>query len=135
MATSSKVRFSLERLKAKALESLDLRIEQLRERVDNYDSDAEYTRLVNAWRADQKATIAGLTAKVADGTVTDIELEGFKMRPKPGRDRYQYDRDCHALVALVATRSKVVAKTEALVPDEAGNVSLTKTQLREFFDL
>lgn len=135
MATSSKVQFSLAKLKEEALKSIDFRIAQLQERVDSYDSDAEYQRQIDAWRDDQIKTLQSLCEKVNDGTVTDIELEGVKLRPKPTRDRYQHDKNAAMLAAQRALRSRVVAKAESLVPDEDGNLALTKTQLQEFFDI
>lgn len=135
MATSSKIMFKLAELHAKALESLDYQIGLAQAAVDNYDSDADYAARVDAWREDQKATLLALAAKVQADEVTDIELEGFKAKPKPERDRWQHQRDKANLTALLTKRSKMAAKSESLVADENGAVALTKTQLSEFFDL
>lgn len=135
MATSTKVVFHLDTLKQKAMESLDYRIGELQKRVDDYDSDAEYQRRLDNWRTAQMEYVLDLAAKVQAGTVTDLELERFKAKEKPDRDRWEHDRNSRTLAELKVMRSKMQGKADSLVADEHGNVALTKTQLSEFFDL
>jgi hypothetical protein len=135
MATSSKVRFNLEALRQKALESLDLRITQAKTEVDSYfDDEAMEQRLVE-WRAKQEQKISVIFSQLGEGGVDDYRLARFALDPIPSVDKYARRDAEQRLAHLVAKRSQVSAKAESLMPDEDGGIALTKTQLAEFFGL
>lgn len=135
MATSSKVRFDLDTLRRKALESLDLRIAQAQTEVDSYfDDEAMEQRLVD-WRARQEQKLAVIFSQLGEGGVDDYRLAQFALDPIPSVDRYARRDAEDRLARLIAKRSQVQAKAESLLADEDGGISLTKTQLTEFFGL
>lgn len=138
MATSSKVQFNLETLKQKALESIDFRIAEARLHVDSFDDDEALDARVKTWREEQIGKILTMYSRVIgpeSEQPSDHTLAKWKLDPMPEVDKYDRSRAESALRALEAKRSKIVAKSESLVPDDAGNISLTKTQLDEFFGL
>lgn len=135
MATSSKVRFDLDTLRRKALESLDLRIAQAQTEVDSYfDDNAMEARLVE-WRQIQERKIAVIFSQLGEGGVDDYRLAQFALDPIPSVDKWARRDAEQRLASLVAKRSQVEAKAESIMADEDGGVSLTKTQLAEFFGL
>lgn len=136
MATSSKVQFNLETLKAKALESIDHRIAMKRLEVESFEDDAALEQRVAEWRAKQEERISDLFRRLSDEAgIDNHSLAKWKIQPIPEVDRWERERAERDLRSLEAERTRIVAKSESLVPDEAGNVSLTKTQLKEFFGL
>lgn len=135
MASSSKVMFKLETLREKALESIDFRIAQKQLEVASFEDEAALTQRIKDWRARQETRIAELFSQLGEGGIGDHQLAKWKIQPIPETDRYERDRAERDLRNLEATRSRIVAKSESLVADEDGNISLTKTQLNEFFGL
>lgn len=135
MASSSKVQFNLETLKAEALKSIDERIARKEDRLSSFADDEALARQVDEWRAAQEARISQLFRDLGDGGVDNHTLSKFKIEPIPERDDYDFRRVARDLEELHRVRSQVVAKSNSLVADSEGNVSLTKTQLSEFFGL
>lgn len=135
MATSSKVKFNLETLKAKALESIDSRIKRATLEVESLDSQEAMDERVAQWRADQEKRVSDLFSRLGDGRMRDRELAEFRIAPMPETSIRDRSRAESRLRDLKDTRSQIVAKAESLVPDDEGNISLTKTQLDEFFGL
>lgn len=133
MASSSKVQFNLETLKAEALKSLDERIERKSNRLASFSDDVALEAEVAEWRAAQEARLSDLFRSLE--TIDNHALSKFKIEPIPERDDYDYRRVARELEELHRLRSQVVAKSNSLVADSEGNVSLTKTQLSEFFGL
>lgn len=133
--SSSKVMFRLETLKAEALKSIDFRIQQKRLEVESYDDDAALEERRAEWRAAQEQRISELFSRLGQKGITDEGLAAFKIDPIPEVDRWDRSKAEHDLSRLQSLRTQIVAKTEALVADDAGNISLTKTQLAEFFGL
>jgi hypothetical protein len=135
VATSSKVKFNLETLKTKALESIDVRIAQAQDEVNSHEDPAALEKRIDEWRATQETRISDLFSRLGDGGIRDRELAEFRVQPMPDtstRERYRAEGNLRELRSI---RSQIVAKTGSLVPDEDGNISLTKTQLSEFFGL
>jgi hypothetical protein len=137
MATSSKVRFVLEDLRAKALASIDLRIAQAQVEADSYVDDEALTLRVNDWRERQVAKVQALAAQLAEdeAAVDNHRLSKFSLDPIPSVDRWDRRNAQDRLDSLLAKRSQIEAKASAIKPDEDGTVSLTKTQLSDFFGL
>lgn len=135
MATSSKVLFNLETLRSQALESVDMEIKHQETVVASYADDEALEALVKEWRRAQEARISELFRKLGDDDITDSELSKFKLEPMPKIDIWERGKAQARLRELENTRRHILAKATALVPDEGGNVSLTKLQLREFFGL
>ena len=135
MASSSKVQFNLENLKEEALKSIDLRIEAKAAEVASHGDDAALDKLVEEWRARQETRISDLFSKLGDGRLRDLELASFRIEPMPKADVHERFRAQRELQELKAVRTQIAAKSSSLVPDEEGNISLTKTQLSEFFGL
>ena len=135
MATSSKVLFNLSTLKEKALESIDERIGRVKLEIDSYEDPEAQEARIDQWRKDQEKRISDLFARLGDGRLRDRELASFAVQPMPeqtSRDRYRSEARLRDLQDL---RPQIVAKADSLVADENGNISLTKTQLAEFFGL
>lgn len=135
MATSSKVKFNLETLKTMALKSLDERIALARDQYDSYENDDALARRVTAWRARQEEKISHIFSQLGEGGVDDVRLSSFALDPYPQADYYARRDAEQALTRLLSTRSKIIAKSGSITPDEDGNVSLTKTQMSDFFGL
>lgn len=133
MATSSKVQFSLSKLREKALQSIDYRIQQKELEVASYDSDEALTERITEWRARQEEKLSDLFQQL--DTVDNHKLSLFKLDSIPKVDLYDRSRAGRELERLRSKRSQIAAKSESLVGDENGNISLTKTQLEEFFGL
>jgi hypothetical protein len=135
MATSSKVRFNLETLRTKALESIDLRISMAQVEVDSYDDDEALALRVQQWRARQEEKISIIFSQLGDDGVDDYRLSKFALDDIPSVDRYDKREAERTLERLLAKRSQIEAKASAIQPEEDGTVSLTKTQLADFFGL
>lgn len=137
MPGPTKVKFKLQDLQAKALESIDARLEnagrhfmQLTDRTKFEEDSAE-------WRRKAEDQIVNLAHRISTGeTMSDIDLSRAALLPsRPQHDEYAVNRARKAIENLEAERTKIVAKSESLVPDEDGNISLTKSQLADFFGL
>lgn len=135
MATSSKVKFNLETLKEKALESIDARIASKKEEITSYEDPAQLAESVKQWRARQEQKLSDLFRQLGEGGIDDYKLSRFQLEPIPEADRWDRNRAMRELRALEATRTQIVAKAGSLVADEDGNISLTNTQMSEFFGL
>jgi hypothetical protein len=135
MATSSKVVFKLGTLREKALESIDFRIAQQQEEVNLFLSQGELQDLVAQWRADQEAKISEVFSQLGGDDLSNEDLARFRLDDFPKVDVHELRRAEYRLKELRALRSQIEAKSESLVGDEDGNISLTKTQLAEFFGL
>lgn len=133
MASSSKVQFKLETLKDRALETIDLRIAQKQEELDRLGSTEDQAQRTRDWRKAQEAKLRKLFRELEE--MPDNVLAQFQIDKIPSVDRWDRDRVKQALARLQVERTEIIAKAESLVPDEDGNISLTKTQLREFFQL
>lgn len=135
MATSSKVLFNLETLKRRALESIDIRINQAQREVDSFTDEAALNDLIQQWRERQEKRISDLFRRLGDEGISNAELAAFKVSDMPSFSTYELRRAQSTLSSLIAQRSQIEAKADSLVPDADGNISLTKTQLQEFFAL
>lgn len=137
MPGPTKVKFKLEDLKAKALESLDTRIEAAGRTYAQMLDDTAHNLEREDWRRKAEAQVIHLAHRLTtEQGITDADLARAAILPnRPQRDEHAIVRARKALEALEAERTKVVAKSESLVPDEQGNISLTKTQLADFFSL
>lgn len=133
MATSSKVLFKLDELKRQALTAIDERITAKRHEVELHDVSGTIEQEMDEWRASTISRIEDLFNKRYE--IDNYSLSQFKLAPLPRRDNYQRDRMARELDSLQARRVRIVAKSGSLVADADGNIALTKTQLREFFDL
>ena len=133
MATSSKVQFKLSVLKEKALEAIDFKIAQQEVVVQSFDDDAALETRISEWRARQEERVSDLFRSLADQD--NHRLAKFEIDPIPTVDRWDRQRAERDLNSLRNKRSDMLAKSESLVPDESGNIALTKTQLSEFFGL
>ena len=137
MASSSKVVFRLETLRERATEALETKIKIANSNLAAHYDDRALAEAVAKWRAEQEKRVAELASALhEDGSaVADATLAAFSVDDMPSRDRWR-ERECRQrLEYLITRRAEVEAKSSALVPDADGNVHLTKTQLREFFDL
>ena len=135
MATSSKVQFNLETLTGKAFASIDQRISQTEAMIASEGDDDEYAARIKEWRTRQESRISDLFRRLGDSDIGDAELAKWEVEEFPRRDDYEMRRLRRDLASLKVTRSKMEAKVGSLVPDEKGNISLTKTQLADFFGL
>jgi hypothetical protein len=135
VATSSKVQFKLDTLKAKALESIDYRIDQITEDLSWLDNEDALSRRVQEWRAAQEAKLSEVFNQLGENGISDEDLAKFRLDPIPTQDLHERNRMVKQLRSLGALRTQIVAKADSLVGDADGNISLTKTQLSEFFDL
>lgn len=133
MASSSKVQFHLDTLRQKALESIDERIRNTRDRLAGIQDKEALLRAREGWRRQQEAKVSALMRSLEE--ITDYDLSKFKIDPIPDISDYEHREAQRLLDSLLARRSKIVAKMDSLVADAQGNISLTKTQLEEFFAL
>jgi len=133
VATSSKVQFKLVTLREKALAAIDNEIEQKEQELASLESDEVLAEQLREWRAQQEAKLSELFSQL--DSIDDYRLSRFKLDPIPKVDRYEVDRARTSLERARTKRDRIVAKSDSLVGDEAGNISLTKTQLAEFFGL
>jgi hypothetical protein len=135
MATSSKVVFKLDDLKEKALVALHTRIQAAIEELDNYSED-RWEDYVEDWRTEQEKRVSHLFSRLGGKDLSNEELSSFRVK---SLDRQTWDYKAQAAQAIVnrlqAQEASIRAKSESLVPDEDGNIALTKTQLSEFFGL
>lgn len=135
MPSSSKVFFDLKTLKTKALESIDARIAAKELEVASYDDDAALQQRVDTWRERQEERLDELLTGILKGEIDNHRLSRWEIEDIPKVDRYDRQRAERELRSLEATKTQIIAKSESLVPDKDGNVSLTSTQLSEFFGL
>lgn len=133
MATSSKVQFALEALREQATSAIDARIKVQEEVVAIYQDEAAHTARITEWRAEQEERIHELSDKIA--SVSDVELLRFKIAPQPETDKFEARKATRDLANLRDLKAQIEAKAASLVPDEDGNITLTKTQLSDFFGL
>lgn len=135
MATSSKVVFNLKHLQEKAQESIDSQINQKQLEVNSFEDEAALEERIREWRIQQEERVSELSRQLGENEVDNYQLSQFKLDPIPTIDRYDQSRAERDLRTLEAKRSRILAKSTSLVGDESGNISLTKTQLEEFFAL
>lgn len=137
MPGPTKVKFKLEDLKARALESLDARIENAGRNFEQLTDQTVYEEDCIEWRRKAEEQIVNLAHRISIGeSMSNVDLSRAALLPnRPQRDEHAIVRARKALEALEAERTKVVAKSESLVADEDGNISLTKSQLSDFFSL
>lgn len=136
MATSTKVQFRLEELRGAALEAIDERIKQAEFDLEEFDSHDIMTARIAEWREAQEARVADLFRRLGGKDIPDEELARFRVQDMPTNDTWvDRNRAKHHLRKLQAIRSQISAKAGSLVADKDGNVSLTSTQLEEFFGL
>lgn len=133
MVSSSKVMFRLDSLREKSLETINSRIETKQAEVDSFDDEAASAERVKEWRKEQEKKVKDLAKSLKD--TDDYRLSRFSIDPIPEADVYERRRAIRDLESMKATRDRIVAKSDSLVPDEEGNIALTKTQLQEFFGL
>lgn len=140
MATSSKVMFNLSSLQAKAVEAIDLKIAMAQLEVESAESQEAFEKRIRHWREDTINQIIGMADRIRENEaeVGDYALSKFRsktLKPMPEHDRYEL-RDAERLLSrLQQKRIDIIAKSASLVPDEKGSISLTVTQLSEFFGL
>jgi hypothetical protein len=135
MPSSAKVHFKLETLKAKALESIDHRIAMKQIEVNNFEDDEVLERRVRDWRNRQEARISELFSRLGEGGIDNHQLSEWEVEDIPKLDKWDRQKAVRELRGLEATRSQIVAKSDSLVADDKGEISLTSTQLKDFFDL
>lgn len=137
MATSTKVMFKLGTLREKALESIDHRIAVARLEVESFEDDEALEQRRRNWYKECVEIIDKLHGKLHDPEtgVGNLELSKFRLPEIPDVDKWERRDAERKLRELEAKKTKILAKSEALVGDEDGNISLTKTQLDEFFGL
>jgi hypothetical protein len=137
MATSSKVRFNLEGLRAEALRTLDMRIAHAEVVVASYEDDEALLLRTNDWRERQVAKVRTLAQQLDEdeSSVDNHRLSQFSLDPIPSVDKWERRDAERRLDDLYVKRAQVAAKAGSITPDEDGSVSLTKTQLTEFFGL
>ena len=135
MASSSKVMFKLETLREKAIESINLRIAQQQLEVDSFDDDDALAQRIDAWRVRQHDKLREAVRRIDADDMDDHRLSKFSLDSIPEVDRWDRSRAQQKLRELESRKSQILAKSESLVPDEDGNISLTKLQLQEFFGL
>lgn len=134
MATSSKVQFKLETLKEQALVAIDQRLIAALAEVESYNDESLLAERIGEWRVRQIERLTALLDGIHDKS--DHELAGFKIQEIPSNDdKWERKRAVSQLRELEERRAEIVAKSESLVPDADGNIALTKTQLKEFFNL
>lgn len=131
--TTAKMKFRLDALKALALASIDEHIQLKTERLELLKDEGFREAEVSAWRAEQEARISQIFRQLE--TIDNRSLESFRLDPFPIRDEREIRGLERALEHLTLIRSQVVAKTDSLVPDEDGTVSLTTRQMSDFFNL
>lgn len=133
MATSSKVQFRLESLRAKALENIDSKIADTEAKLQKLTDPDDLNRRIQDWREEQEKRVQYLHSLL--GSIDNYELSQFKLDEIPSVNRWTVDSLQRDLRFLKEKRSQILAKSQSVVGDEDGNVSLTKTQLAEFFGL
>ena len=139
MAASSKVKFRLEDLQKKAIESIDFRIGQAERELEEVLDGTNYEEEVKGWRAEQEERVSNLFRRLGDrpgvDPISDEELEEFRVARMPERSRLDITRARGKVENLRHVRSQIEAKSTSLAADEDGTIALTKSQLRDFFEL
>ena len=132
---ATKVKFTLADLQTRAVQVLDSRIKAVQDRLAaQTDTDALEAKVAE-WEAQQRARLTQLAKDMELGLVTRDRLATFRLDPRPQRDSYTQRDVERELRTLTSDREKVLAKSSALVPDADGSISLTQTQLSDFFGL
>lgn len=136
MPTSTKVQFNLERLREQSLQAVEDQIANTEASLSALSDDKHFNSLVAAWREVQENRLLDLANRIrSEVGVDNYELANFRLDAAPERDKYE-ERDLkRRLISLEDRRARIMAKSGSLVPDAEGNISLTKTQLAEFFGL
>lgn len=131
---ASRITFSLAKLAEQAEQAIQGRIDdkaleigRLEEHLDLYE-----THLAE-WRAAMEEVLFRLNHDFEH--MTPEAIANFRFAPVPKRDTFALERAHRELQALQAEALKITAKAASLVPDADGNISLTKTQLAEYFSL
>jgi septation ring formation regulator EzrA len=135
MAGQSKVRFKLEDLKKKALAAIDLQIHEAQEHLKSISDDDALADQRTEWRETVHHWLTALSADFDGLTDKDMRARLAMFPAYPMRDEYAVVRQAQRLRILEQDRTKILAKAESLVPDEDGNISLTKTALSDYFGL
>lgn len=133
MASSSKIQFKLETLREKAIEAIDRQLEEKFEELNNLQNDPELAERIQDWRKNQDAALRELADTL--GATSNEDLAAFKIEAMPRVNYGRTDRIEKDIRQLQRDRIRVEAKSASLVADDDGNISLTKTQLTEFFGL
>ena len=132
---ATKVKFTLADLQARAVQVLDGRISDVQDRLAAQTDTSALEAKVAKWEAQQRARLVQLAKDMELGLVTRDQLATFRLDPRPQRDAYTQRDAERELRTLTSDREKVLAKSSALVPDADGSISLTQTQLSDFFGL
>jgi len=127
--------YKLSELQENALDSIDERIAAKHLEVQAHKDPDQVRTEVAHWRADQEQKISELFRRLGGDDLENDELARFKIDPMPKADSYARDRAVRELRDLQGRRSQIAAKAASLVADKDGNIHLTKTQLKEIFDL
>jgi hypothetical protein len=90
---------------------------------------------VDDWRERQHRRLESLLDGIREGSVGDSQLAGWSLEEIPSVDKYERRKLERELRSLESEKSRIEAKSGSLVADENGNISLTTTQLAEFFAL
>ena len=130
---STKALFNRETLKEQARLHLDLQIAELEAEVARLQDPQSMIPEIAEWRATQEARVTELYENLP--SIDDDSLARFSIEPKPRRDSSARRAAQQRLYEYREKRSRVDAKAASLVTDEDGNISLTKTQLHEYFGL
>lgn len=128
---AGKVSFDLASLKARALEAIDFRISQKLAEIDALDDDRTLEQQVDAWRSRIAEQVTAMYTRLP----SDEALAVFTFDKIPQKDAPLLARCTRELRALEAERTRIEAKSGSLVADADGTISLTKSQLSEFFGL
>lgn len=131
MATSSKVRFRLADLQAKAVEAADERVVRIVDHLERLREDQEAQRV--QWRIRAEAAVLELSGILA--ATSDEDLAKFRVPPRSSTVDHDIDVTARALSRALFDHDSTQAKAAALVADEDGTIALTKNQLAEFFGL
>lgn len=137
MATSSKVRFDLRTLRNKALENIQTRLEEQEKIANEYGDPAFFDERVTEWRTKQIERVLAFASRLREtpDDISDQSIAAFRVEEMPTNSRWEYERAVEGIALLQAKKRQIEAKTSALVPDADGSISLTKTQLLEFFGI
>lgn len=134
MATSSKTQFKLETLKEQSLAALDEQLRLKEEELARAQSADSHAEDLAAWRERCVTELEDLYRRRLEPGA-DTLFATYRFPKMPQRDRYQVSQLERDVERLKGRRVRIIAKAESLVPDADGNLSLTKTQLSEFFGL
>lgn len=141
MASSSKITFSLAALQQKALQAIDRRISDIEMDLAVAGDQDAFAESVAAWREAEQERVWALGNRLFPANdvpgpdpVSNEELATFAVTPMPKQDVHLIAKMERELKALQVQRAEIVVKSQSLVADESGNIALTTTQLREFFN-